>query len=84
MPPKSRVYFKNIAEEPMEFVREIFAKKYRDEQIVEALGKEPVVCRGKCNIISLISLMSLKNNIYDYYSIVLSIKLSSSLTFTII
>ena len=37
-----------MAEEPIEPVREILAEKYSDEQIVEALGKEPVVCRGKC------------------------------------
>ena len=47
VPPKSRVYFKNMAEEPMESVREILAEKYSDEQIVEVLGKELVVCRGK-------------------------------------
>ena len=40
-----------MAEEPMEPVREILAEKYSNEQIVEALGKEPVACRGKCNTI---------------------------------
>ena len=40
-----------MAEEPMESIREILAKKYSDEQIVKALGKEPVACRGKCNMI---------------------------------
>ena len=40
-----------MAEEPMESVREILAEKYSDEQIVEVLGKEPVACRGKCNMI---------------------------------
>ena len=65
VPPKSRVYFKNMAEEPMESVREILAKKYSDEQIVEELGKEPVACRGKCNTIQLpIPLMPLKNSFY--------------------
>ena len=49
VPPKSRVYFKNMAEELMESLREILAEKYSEEQIVEALGKEPVVCRGKYN-----------------------------------
>ena len=45
VPQRSRVYFKNIAhEEPMGSVGEILAKKYSDEQIVEALGKEPVAC----------------------------------------
>ena len=40
-----------MAEEPMQPVREILAEKYSDEQIVEALGKEPVACRGKYNTI---------------------------------
>ena len=71
VPPKGRVCFKNMAEEPMESVREILAEKYSDEQIVEALGKDPVACRGKCNTISkkltkFKTLLSLKNS--DYYS----------------
>ena len=41
-----------MAEEPMEPVREILAKKYSDKQIVEALRKESVACRSKCNTIS--------------------------------
>ena len=63
VPPKSRVYFKNMAEEPMESVREILAKKYSDKQIVEVLRKEPVACRGKCNMISK-NFTKLKNSFY--------------------
>ena len=40
-----------MAEELMEPVRETLAEKYSDEQIVEALGKELVACRGKYNTI---------------------------------
>ena len=47
MPPKSRVYFIYMVEERMESVIEILAEKFSDEQIVEALGKEPVACTGK-------------------------------------
>ena len=55
-----------MAREPMGSVREILAEKYSDEQIVEALGKEPVACRGKSNTIPQmpIPLMSLKNSFY--------------------
>ena len=82
--PKSRVYFKRMAEEPMESIREILAEKYSDEQIVEVLGKEPIVCRGKCNTIlkKLMKLMTLMSE-KQLLLIVLSMKLSSSLTFTI-
>ena len=58
--PKSRLYFKNIAEEPMESVREILAKlEYRDELI--AFGKEPVACKGKCSMFLLIPNAQLPN-----------------------
>ena len=72
-----------MTEEPMESVREIFSEKYSDEQIVEALGKELVACRGKCNTIlkkltKLKTLMSEKQLLL----LVLSMKLSSSLAFT--
>ena len=92
------MYFKNMAEEPMEYVREILAEKYSDEQIVEALGKEPVVSRGKCNTILKKLTKNLKINIFLIDSsnvdstnvsekqlllLVPSMKLSSSLTFTI-
>ena len=58
-----------MAEELMESVREILAEKYSDERIVEALGNEPVECRGKCNTIlkkltKSNTLMSLKNSFY--------------------
>ena len=73
MQPKSRVYFINMAKEPIESVREILVEKFSDEQIVEALGKEPVACRGKCNKIlkkltKLKTLMSLKKSFhYSFY-----------------
>ena len=65
VPPKSRVYFKNMAEETYgvhqrDPCREI---QYSDKQIVEVLQKEQVACRGKCNMISK-NLTKLKNSFY--------------------
>ena len=87
VPPKSRVYFKNMSEEPMESVREILAEKYSNEQVVEALGREPVACRGKCNTI-LNKLTKLKTDLRKIkeeveekvHSVVSARLLSSSIT----
>ena len=76
VPPKSRVYFKTMAEEPMESVREILAEKYSDEQIVEVLGKEPVACRGKCIDSSIANSTIVSEKQLPLH--VLSMKLSSS------
>ena len=81
VPPKSRVCFKNMAEEPMEPVREILAKKYSDEKIMEASGKEPVACRGKYIDSSIADSTNVSEK--QLLLLVLSMKLSSSLTFTI-
>ena len=63
VPPKSRVYFKNMAEETYGVRQRDLAKKYSDKQIVEVLWKEPVACRGKCNTI-LKNLTKFKNSFY--------------------